>query len=92
MLLDPEDGGHMSLRNFGLTVWICYFLVLRLLFEPEDGGGYVPPKLWTYRLDLLVFLLGLIFDPDDGSDRFLLNVGLLPKYTTLYNAGDRTLQ
>jgi hypothetical protein len=28
-------------------------------------------------------LLGLIFVPEDGSDKFLLNVGLLPNYTAL---------
>jgi hypothetical protein len=33
--------------------------------------------------DKLTPPLGLLFDPEEGSDLFLRNVGLSPKYTAL---------
>jgi hypothetical protein len=95
LLLDPEDGGSLSLRNVGVPLpksdgllLASYLLVL--FFDPEDGGSIflrnVGVRLWvSCRLSFAGYVLDLCFDPEDGGSTFLRNVSdLLPVYTASY--------
>jgi hypothetical protein len=73
LFFDPEDGGHVFLRNVG---WMDYTALYHnhrcedlksYLFSEQVGKYYAFPPAG--------FFLGVFFDPEDGGDMFLRNVG-----------------